>query len=173
MVIRADGATGQAGRQERTMKIKFFIWPELVAAGCATCTVMPSAMESGGLMMTRSVALNPLNNFNGIAKIAAEFDGSQLHLVVAADHGDLHSLRAENQRVVRKRQHMRIGGFGETHLRVAAGKNFAARIGHLQFHLQRARSRINRAGGARDLGLENPAGQFLKVSSAFWPGAMA
>ena len=65
---------------------------------------------------------------------------------------------------------LRIGGFVETHLRVAAGENFAARIGHLQFHLQRARDGVHRAGGARDGGLKNPAGQFLKCQLGLLAG---
>ena len=65
---------------------------------------------------------------------------------------------------------MRIGGFSETHLCIAAGKNFAMRIGHLQFHLQCARTRIHRARRARDHCFEGAARQFLKRQLGFLAG---
>jgi hypothetical protein len=63
-----------------------------------------------------------------------------LHFVVAADHGHLHPCARKISVLSDSVSPWRGGGFGETHLRVAAGENFAARIVHLQFHLQRART---------------------------------
>ena len=110
MIIRPDGAAGQAGcqRNDADENNRFHLAAELVSAGCAICTVMPSAMESGGLLMTRSLGVQAAQDFNRVAEIAAELDGTQLHLVVAADDGDLHSLRAENERVVGNRQHRTV-----------------------------------------------------------------
>jgi hypothetical protein len=90
---------------------------------------MPSAMESGGLLMTRSVAFNPASTSTVLPKSRPRVTDCNFTLLSVADQGDLHSLRAKNQRVVRKRQHVGDGGFVETHLRVAAGENFARGLG--------------------------------------------
>ena len=96
-------------------------------------------------------------HFHAVAKIAAELDGAQVEPcypapTTAACMPWARKIRALSESV----STLARGVFIEAHLGIAAGENIAVRVGHLQFHLEGARSRVHRAGRPGDRGLQIP-----------------